>query len=239
MVSKSGIRDFEKELARHIRVEIWEAGISLGMSYRKFGAPHQIQQQLDKAGTPGSPMMIELMLGDVCGQISEGRLIALGFRVKPRPSNGPVIVPSDVFTVRPDFESAFHGDEVKASGYKYERVTVLKTDRFLSLIDELQKGDPTSPKRHDKNKASDGAKNAKRSGGRTSLYPQAKAVFEKLFTDKPFLKLRPAAKIAEEFNELYKAMHSPDGNDFSSLDPRTIRTHLKTYRKELESIGKN
>jgi hypothetical protein len=233
--------NFDKDLSREIRVHIWDAGRDIGTSWRKFGDPRQIKQQQEKAGTPGSPMLIELMLADIWGQAQEGKLIAIGYRTEPNISDGPVLVPADTFSVRPEFDEAVNNDALTASGWRYERIKILSEEEYTELLNSM--GVNRQDSERDKSAEDPSAinvevKKPKRGGGRTSLYPNAKVVFEELFKLYPHFKSRTASKIEVEFSNLYRKTYSPDGLDFSSLSERTIRTHLKRYRKELENTGK-
>ena len=124
------------EITRVKRVQLWDAGIDLGISWKKFGALRQREQQIQKMGTPHSLMLQELMLGDVFGMITDGELIALGYRIQPSPSDGPIVIPWDIFTVRPEFDDVSNS-VVIASGYKYERIKLVEKSHFESLIAEI------------------------------------------------------------------------------------------------------
>ena len=223
---------FDENLDRETRVRIWDSGINIGTSWVKFGDSRQKQQQIKARGTPQSLVFIRLMLGDVCGLLSDGELIAMGYRVQPYISDGPTYLPADSFSQGPD-DDELMSNTVIASGWKYERVRVLKREDFLAALKEAQELDKKVEGSISEKSATEPPRlvDKKRGGGRISIYRKAEAIFKELFEVKPHLKDEVAAKIAGEFNQLYKKNYFPDGKNFAALSERTIRKHLKTYRK--------
>lgn len=231
--------NFDKDLDRETRVRIWRTGEELGLSWKIYGSPRQLQQQLDAAGTLHSPMYITFMLGDVGAMLSEGKLIAIGFCVFPDISNGPVLVPADMFSEfqRRDLDTLM-SDNVDATGWRYEKVKVLRADKYRSLLSELRTTKKESMPQTSPDAEVSNINKKKRGGGNISLYAKAKKVFEVLFNDSPHLKDEVADKIVDPFNVQYMKIYSPTGKPIISMSSRTIRRHLKAFRTELENIGK-
>ena len=179
------------------------------------------------------------MLGDICGRLSEGSLIAMGFCTYPKTSDGPIRIPADSFSVwqKPSLENLM-SDDVDVFGWKYENVKIIESEEYSALLAETLESKPKSDLGTTVDfELSSGIYAYKRGGGKTSAYPKAKIIFEKLFQMKPYLNDAVAAKITDHFNKIYKSDYFPDGAGFAPLRERTIRTHLKRYRQELANIG--
>jgi|GEM_PF-4593426 len=217
--------DYEK-LDRKMRVRIWESGVEIGNSWCAFGDQRQKREQVSKRGTPGSQVVIGLMLLDICERLSMGELIAFGFRTEPTISDGPVYIPADNFSVQHD-KNNVEKDMILASGWRYERVSVVQFSEIQMFFNSAET--ITLP---------EALTMAKRGGGRRSTYEDAKRTFEALFSEKPHLKTMPASKVLSDFNKLYSDIIHPEDHHVHSISERTLRGHLKRYEQELNQLAK-
>ncbi|WP_337188667.1 hypothetical protein [Phenylobacterium sp.] len=160
------------------------------------------------------------MMGDIFGQLARGQLHAMGFQTAPTISDGPIPIPDDVFDGR--LWDEWQSDMVSASGYVYERVTVL-----------------SARKAGDENAVGAGVPASRAPAVRQdrSMYDLCFPVFEALRAEnKAYIDLAPE-KLLDRFQERYAELHGDVANLKPAPQLRTLRKHLNQYREWLRQVS--
>jgi hypothetical protein len=207
---------------RQARVDAWAAGTPLNQAWFKFGDDRQRRQQIERRGTPASLAIQDLMVADLFGRLFGREFIARGYRVAPTPSDGPVVVPPDMFSERPATDPS--SNDVSASGYVYERVTIAPSTEANS-----------SPRAAE----IDVSRAERERPGPKGTYETAKLILRGLFEEQPGRGALAAAKLLDAFNDRYVADAKAMGVKAAGLNERTLRNHLKRYRAEKTGKDRN
>ena len=204
----------DETLDREARVMEWESGVSLDLAWVRFGDERQRKQQSRRAGTPSSLVIRSLMMVDIFSRIADGELVAWGYRTQPTPLDGPIAIPADVFTVRP--KPGMPEDAVEASGFRYERVTIVRAG-------EAADGTPPMPKLSAAEPVLGTTKNT---------YHGANPIIREMFEEVPGRRHLSAERLIDDFNVRYFAATERAGGQGRRLSARKLRDHLKTYKME-------
>ena len=180
--------------------------------YSSFEMRERYRESGSKSAALSKALELEMQL-----ELSElalaGHVQAIGIPRGPSGDAEPILLPKSLFGangVRIDWSN----DRISGLGFEFEEVRIC--------------GTPSDPM-----KLSAVAISAKRGGGRPSQYPAAEEVFSFLFKNEELLQL-PAAALREHFNlEFVRSFKRPP------MSERSLRKHLKRYRKELEETRKS
>ena len=82
---------------RELRVALWRKGVDLGLAWYVYGDDRQKQLHDARTGTGASLAYRKLMAASLFGDIGSGLFVALGYRTDPTISDGPVVIPADLF----------------------------------------------------------------------------------------------------------------------------------------------
>jgi len=204
----------DEPLDRDARVMKWESGVSLDLAWIRFGDEHQRKQQSDRRGTPAALAIQSLMMVDVFLRIADGELAAWGYRTHPTPLDGPVKIPPDVFAVRP--LPGRPEDTVEASGFRYERVTVMRAREAAGSANAVQDFPTAEPA----------------IGTTRNTYHLAKPLIREMFEEAPERWHMSAERLIDDFNDRYFAATERAAGAGRKLTSRKLRDHLKTYKLE-------
>jgi hypothetical protein len=199
--------------------------VNLSSAWIHYGSERQRRQQVERRGTPSSLVIQELMMGDIFGMLASNQLRAMGYRTAPELSDGPIPIPNDVFEF--DQKPHWQSDTASASGYAYERVRVLPAD---------------SPEREIANAATPEAQAAIEAAvapSDRSMYGLCARVFDALKADNESSVWLSAELLEESFREKYIEVHGKVAKLKPPPQLRTLRTHLKRYREDLQQVSAN
>ncbi|MHA6316520.1 hypothetical protein ACXYN8_02525 [Altererythrobacter sp. CAU 1778] len=193
-------------------LQLWENGQPLGFAAIKFGDPYQVGEWRGADGIGAIDAHEFLLISDLFGRIQEGEFAAIGFRLAPTVSDGPVRIPEHTFEPRPELELV-RNDKLQVSGYSYERIRIVPNheagcDSFGKLISKI-------------------------SAGRRSTYPKSKTVIAALFQIKSNCS-KSAEKLHPDFELEFKRQYPLSEWGIAPPSQRTLRDHLKRFRQELE-----
>lgn len=190
----------------------WGIGTPLKYAAIEFGDPYQVGRWKNADDVGAIDAYELLLMADLFGRIQEGELVALGFRIAPTVSDGPVIIPEHTFEPRPELDLV-RNDKLQVSGYTYERIRVLP-----------------NPKAEE-----DSAEKVilKNSAGRQSTYAKSKSVIQALFKIESN-RGKSAAMLHPDFEIEFKRQFPLSDWEIAPPSERTLRNHLKRYRQELE-----
>lgn len=203
---------------RSLRAALWREGHDLGLAWYTFGDERQKRLHDERRGTGFSLSYQKLMAADLFGRIGSGKFVAFGFRTEPTVSDGPVVIPADVFDapMTDDWREA----AVAASGWRYERVTVLTLEEFNRLI---------APATVDHSEGvvqnSTPDTNAPRKR-RTDTWPWSSKALDELFKLHPELEGLSAAAIQDQFDEVFCRLFPELKGKLTPPRERTLREHL-------------
>ena len=220
---------------RELRAALWRAGHDLGLAWYAFGDEREKRLHDERRGTGATLAFRKTMGSSLFGRISSGEFVALGFRTHPTVSDGPVVVPADVF-------DAPMGDEwehavVHASGWRYERVAILTLKEFGQLTNDPVPAATTSEPVDPPVPPPVAPTNRP---GRKSTYQRCVEVFDHWARVEPRLLDLSAEKLEGRFKADYAWIHAATLKDIPAPNVRTIRKHLQTYvRQKSAIIGKN
>lgn len=193
-------------------LQLWEIGEPLSYAAIKFGDPYQIEKWKNADHIGAIDALELLIIAEIHARIQQGEFVALGFRVAPTVSDGPVKIPSHTFEPRPDLEFS-RCDKLQASGYHYERVRILSSKNVESGKSEKLV--------------------SANSAGRRNTYAQCKVVIETLFLLESN-RSKSAAKLHRDFEMEFKRQFPASEWEIVPPSERTLRDHLKRFRQELE-----
>jgi hypothetical protein len=206
-------------------LERWRNATTIDFAWFEYGEP-RMKRQFREGRGPGPTKAIEmLMIADLFSAISNGELVAYGFRVSPDPSDGPVIIPRHAFDQRAP--SDLQSGSLVASGWTYDRLRVLP---------------PVSAEHPTVHEVSDATligerPSKRRGGGRTTYYPESRAVLIDLRAkDASNLRLSPE-KLCDKFNKRFFEMHPALDGEIAPISPRTLRDHMTRFK--MEKTGEN
>jgi hypothetical protein len=193
-------------------LQFWGIGDPLGYAAIKFGDPFQTEKWKN-AGDAGAIDSHELLLmADLFARIQEGEYVAIGFRIAPTVSDGPVKIPEHTFEPRPNL-TLTRCDKLQVSGHSYERIRIL----------------PRTEAERDKS----ASRISGNSAGRQSTYAKSKIVIEVLFLTESN-RSKSAAKLHPDFEIEFKRQFPSSEWEVAPPSERTLRNHLMRYRQELE-----
>jgi len=193
-------------------LQLWEIGEPLSYAAIKFGDPYQTGKWRNADHTGAIDSLELLIIADLFARIQQGEFVALGFRIAPTVSDGPVKIPGHTFEPRPDLEFA-RCDELQVSGYHYERVRILPSKNVESGKSEKSV--------------------SANSTGRRSTYAKSKIVIETLYLTESN-RSKSAATLHRDFEMEFKRQFPASEWEIVPPSERTLRNHLKRYRQELE-----
>ena len=151
-------------------------------------------------------------------RISNGEFIVLGFRTAPNPELIPSKIPH-IYLSASGISIDWNSDKLIGVGHSFEDVRICRLNGKVTQIIE-----PSVMANSQ----------LKRGGGRPSEYPKTKLILDTLFRDERN-KTASAERLICRVNELRKLANAAD----PPIHDRTLRTHLKRYRKELAETGNN
>jgi hypothetical protein len=202
--------------------EKWQSGEELNYAFDHFADPYQREQFRIARSLGAMETISHLMFADLFDRLASSELQALGFQTSPAVIDGPVPIPTHCFMQRPNI-SHCEADEIIASGFRYERVRVVKPSKPEISLDVA-----TPP-----------AQSEKRNLGRPSTYPAARDALRALYKANPESILKPAARLLEAFNAQYLRHAELHGLQIAALSERVLRDHLTLFRQELAETSKN
>lgn len=210
----------ERSDNREQRVQLWRLGTALGRAWFKFGNEREKKLFRQHRGTSTSLVHMENLAADLFSQIAAGELTAMGYRLAPSVSDGPIVIPYDSF-LEPPTEGWIDG-HLAMSGWTYERITVL-TRKQLSLS-TVRPTPPTAAP------IQGSQLNRETRPGRKSSYDFCLSVFRLLDETEPSLMKLSAEKLVGPFRRHYNEFHREAAHEMPAPAVRTLRNHLKRYR---------
>ncbi|WP_159012844.1 hypothetical protein [Acidisoma sp. S159] len=205
------------------QLRIWRSGIELDRAFVEFADEYARGKFRDLDSVAAIEAHKFLMYGDLFDLISSGDLESWGFQVSPVVADGPVLIPGHCFELRPNVAECDQ-DVITASGWRYERVRIVKSTHASNPA---------------KNERDEGLKEAPSKTGRRSTYGPARDVLRELHEADPSTIKMPAERLLEKFVSLYRQRAREHGHPEILISSRTLRDHLKRFRKELEETGRS
>ncbi len=212
---------------REERVTLWRSATALNDAWWKFGNEREKRLQIDSRGTSASLVYMHNLAAEVFSKVAGGELIAVGYRLDPTISDGPVIIPADAFDCI--LPKNWGENEIQASGWRWERVRVLRSV-ITDLADDLSAERPATvdPGQEEQDAPS---------VGRRNTYEFCLAVFQMFEIESPSMMKLSAEKLEEPFRARYDQIHGAAAVQWPAPKARTLRTHLARYRAA--KTGKN
>ena len=203
-------------------IGLWENGDPLNFAWAKYADEFQLEKYKEATSTGPMLALQRLLVDDLFVKLHQGNLIALGHRISPEVSNGPIRIPKHCFAQRANLKEVGN-DIVSASRWIYERVIIMTANPSVLL--EIQ---PT---------ISDIKVSQKRGGGNIGYYKQARLVLEEMHKILAFQQMT-AGPMLEPFNQRYVSRYNSPERKVVGVSERALRDYLKRYRQELAGIGK-
>lgn len=225
---------------RELRVALWRKGVDLGRAWFVYGDDRQKQLHDARRGTSASLAYRKLMAASLFGDIGSGLFVTLGYRTDPTISDGPVVIPADLFEA--PMTDEWGEGSVVASGWRYERVTVLPLDEFQQLTTDLNatsapSAAPSAPSLPPLDQQDIVRSNKP---GRKNTYALCAKVFDQWAGEQPELLKLSAEKLWPTFREAYDEINEASAKLVPAPAERTLRKHLQSYhRMNSEKIGNN
>lgn len=202
-------------------IDQWENGDPLNFAWVKYGDEFQVAKY--KAATSVGPILAlqQLLLDELFSKLHCGDLVALGHRIIPELSNGPIHIPKHCFAQRPNLKEA-DGDVIAASGWIYERVRIISPTPDDHLVVHPAIQEFKIPE--------------KRGGGNTGNYENAKIILAELLALAAYQNMA-AEPMLDAFNARYIERYSSSHRRTVGVCARSLRTYLKRFRQELANNG--
>ena len=102
----------------------WQSGVPLSHAWFEFADPYAATKLRTMTTTGAFETQRLLMVADLWTSLNTGDYSAIGKRVKPTVSDGPVLIPSHTFQFRPPNEIG-NSDDFEISGWRYESVMIV------------------------------------------------------------------------------------------------------------------
>lgn len=201
-------------------IERWRSGVEFSVAWHKFANPYQ-RQSFSNAATPGAQVAHQiLMVADLWAALRDGELMAYGKCVTPEISNGPVLIPVHMFEFAPP-RGIEDSNDIEISGWRYEGVKVARADQAVPDREPPPEVQPIP---------------AKRGGGRRDTYVFVAKVLRQLFEIEGYQSLSPE-DLHLHFKPLFERMFPTSEYNLPTPSPRTLRTKIGRYWKELAETG--
>ena len=198
-------------------LEIWRNTVQLHEAYAVFASEEQktlFSQAGDRQNRNAS---FELMFADLFYALAAGELYAIGFDVSGMATDPPIQFPPHFFDGRPNI-SECQSDVITFQNWRFENVRIFKNPEKVSISEiSCKVGSVKTYK-----------------VGRPSTYDLSKGILIEIFSENPLLKDSRASGLIDLFNTKYKARALSMGKPAIGLSDRTLREHLKRFRKESE-----
>lgn len=203
-------------------LENWQNADPLHFAWLAY-APFEKQERYRDSGSKppafAKALQIEMRL-ELRERISKGEIVALGIQTSPIPNSIAEQIAKPFFAAA-SVDINWDNDSISGLGISFHEVRLAFANGPNLDGLELVALNPAI---------------AKRGGGRPSRYPEAKEIFEILFRDESFRKMRAAALLAPFNKEFSKRFEGPN-RKIAPISERNLRDHLKRYRKELAETG--
>lgn len=168
----------------------------------------------------GKSLQFEMQL-ELRDRVANGELIALGIQTLPIPKSITEQIAKPFFAVS-SVDIDWDHDRISGLGLEFHDVRLSFANGPNSNQSESIVSNPPI---------------AKRGGGRPSRYPEATEILEILFRDDNYRKMRAAA-LLDPFNREFSKRFERPNRKIAPISERSLRDHLKLYRKELAETGR-
>lgn len=195
-------------------IEKWRSGVEFSFAWFKLAEPDAIAKFREARSPRAARAQQSLMVADLWARINCGELQAIGKCVAPEISNGPILIPSHTFELRPP-QGIEESEDFEISGWRYESVTIIRTAKIepnaiVSSISPVAK--------------------IKRGGGRPDTYPYSKNVLQILYAIGGNDRLS-AQKLHPVFELEFYKQFPREQYQISAPSVRTLRDQIELFRK--------
>jgi hypothetical protein len=199
----------------------WQSADELDWAWLNYGPGELAERYRDARNLNASESAKFEMRLSLCDRIAREEILALGIRVPLNPDNRAELIPQILFQSQDKVIDWEHG-EITGLGCEFRNVRICSRDKL-----DLPAQETITPA------------SKKRGGGRRSQYPEAREVLQELYAEHPAYRPLSANRLLKAFNERYLAKFAPPGGSIAPVSERSLRDHLKDYRKELAGIGED
>ena len=201
-------------------LEFWQSGVDLSSAAIKYAESDDADAYRNSSKRSEFDFYQTMLYASLFEKLQRGGLVAFGFRSDLPPNDEPERLARSCFMDRP-VASDCHNDELKIGDWHYRKVRVMPCgDTALESIPPLS-----------------GNSEAK-SLGRRNTYQYVKECLIELYkidgNDH-----KSAAKIYPDFCIIFEKKFPRKRYLIDIPSERTLRTHMKRFRKEMEETGRN
>jgi len=162
------------------------------------------------------------MRGSLIERLRRGECRALGIMIEPIMKDHAEAIPPIFFQAQNNIINWELG-EIARPRRKFEEVRIIENTEITVANNTIDVQMPLSNKR---------------GGGRPSQYPKIKIILGELW-ENPACRNMRAAQLLLPFNKKFVARFSTEIGAVAPVSERSLREHLKQYRRELAGIGNN